>query len=450
MENLAQTRSAWPEKNSRRAGGYIVALVLIAAATVCGQLITPRWGNAAVALLYIPPVLVAALSLGLWSALCAAIISTLTYNFYFTQPVHTFLINNPADIVTVAVLFLVAVVTSQLAASVRDQGRRADAFAARNATIAGLARRLLSCTSEREIFEVAVRELSSLFACQAVTMVAGEDSPKMMASLPPHAQLTPGDLAAAALTLSTGQATGRGVSRQNLADWQFHAIASDNAVLATAGLAREDGAAPVTESQRQLLGNLLDQIALALVRARLESEARDLAALRERDRLRTALLTSIGEDVKPRLTAIAAAARTLRRTDGTDKTLAATVATETALLGRYVDSLVDLQPGADLEPLVIGPLAVDLHRRLVMREGEPVRLTPKEYAVLAELAKHAGRVLSHRHLLRSVWGPAHEDNIDYLRVAVRALRQKLERNPAVPELIINEPAVGYRLVCPEG
>src|SRR3546814_10429665 len=96
--------------------------------------------------------------------------------------------------------------------------------------------------------------------------------------------------------------------------------------------------------------------------------------------------------------------------------------------------LVDLSPGAAQEPLAIGPLAIDLHRRAVRRDGEEVHLTPKEYAVLAELAKHAGRVLTHAHLLRSVWGPAQQDHIDYLRVAVRSLRQKLRSEEHTSEL----------------
>lgn len=88
---------------------------------------------------------------------------------------------------------------------------------------------------------------------------------------------------------------------------------------------------------------------------------------------------------------------------------------------------------------------IDLYRRAVLKNGEEIHLTPKEYAVFAELAKHAGRVLTHAHLLRAVWGPAQEDQIEYLRVAIRALRQKLETTPSLPELIVNEPAVGYRL-----
>jgi len=76
-----------------------------------------------------------------------------------------------------------------------------------------------------------------------------------------------------------------------------------------------------------------------------------------------------------------------------------------------------------------------------------VHLTPKEYTVLSELAKHPGRVLTHEHLLRTAWGPAQETQTEYLRVAVRALRQKLEQEPSRPRLIVNEPGVGYRLLA---
>ena len=110
--------------------------------------------------------LAAAIFCGLGPALLAALASALAYNFFFTAPYRTLLIHSPADLVTVVVLFLVAVVTSQLAGSVREQARIAEAHAARNATIAGLARRLLSCASEQDIGEVAVRELARLFGVQ--------------------------------------------------------------------------------------------------------------------------------------------------------------------------------------------------------------------------------------------------------------------------------------------
>ena len=92
-----------------------------------------------------------------------------------------------------------------------------------------------------------------------------------------------------------------------------------------------------------------------------------------------------------------------------------------------------------------GDIRIDLDHRRIQRGGEEVHLTPKEYGVLAELARRPDRVLSHRQLLGAVWGPAHEERVEYLRIAVRGLRQKLEADPALPRLIVNELAVGYRL-----
>lgn len=425
---------------------YAGALLAVAASTMAGLLVAMRWGNEPVVLLYIPPVLASAVYWGLWPAMMAALASTLAYNYYFTAPYRTFMIHSPADVVTVVILFAVALVTSRLAAMLRDQARLAAAHAARNATIAGFARRLLACASERDIAHVAVRELSQLFGCSAV-LVTGEGEPQVLASVPGVASLAPSDFAAAASTLETGEPAGRGVRRLNLADWHFRPIVSDHDVMAAAGLARDDGEPPVAEHQLSLLVNLLDQVALALERARLEGETRELARLRERDRLRTTLLTSIGEDVKPRLNAIAAAARAMKRTGTADKALVASVAGEAARLDRYVDNLVELEPGEEQPPVVAGGLTIDLHRRSVCKNGEEIHLTPKEFAVLAELAKHMGRVLTHDHLLRVVWGPAQTGQIDYLRVAIRALRQKLEADPSVPALILNEPAVGYRLAA---
>lgn len=93
----------------------------------------------------------------------------------------------------------------------------------------------------------------------------------------------------------------------------------------------------------------------------------------------------------------------------------------------------------------IDGLEIDLLARRVRRGTQDVHLTPKEYAVLAELAKHPGRVLTHSHLLRAAWGPAHEGDVEYLRVVARELRKKIEADPSRPRILKTEPAVGYRL-----
>lgn len=345
-----------------------------------------------------------------------------------------------------AVLFAVALVTSSLASSLREQTQLAAVHASRNATIAGFAGRLLSCSDMDEIFRTTVHELARLFDCHAA-LVVGQDAPHAVASAPHNVRLSPADLAAAALSMATGEPAGRGLRRAaTIADWQFHPLRSTGVVVSTVGLAREDGAPPVGEGKLALLENLLDQTTLAVARAQAEQEARDLAALRERDALRDALLSSIGQDVKPSLNAIGASVRALRRSGMAERAAVSAIAAETVKLERYIDNLVDIAPGAGREPIIVGGVTIDLYRRTVARSGEPVRLTPKEYALLSELAKSAGRVLTHNQLLRAVWGPARQDQVDYLRVAIGALRRKLELNPAQPQLIINEPAIGYRLV----
>ncbi|MFC3714069.1 response regulator [Sphingoaurantiacus capsulatus] len=92
-----------------------------------------------------------------------------------------------------------------------------------------------------------------------------------------------------------------------------------------------------------------------------------------------------------------------------------------------------------------GEVEIDLVNRRVAAAGAAVHLKPKEYSVLAELAKHPGRVMTHAQLLRAIWGPAHERDVEYLRVAVRGIRQKLRERPGEPGIISNEPGVGYRL-----
>ena len=101
--------------------------------------------------------------------------------------------------------------------------------------------------------------------------------------------------------------------------------------------------------------------------------------------------------------------------------------------------------GRPSDVIQMGDVCIDCGAHKVERAGQEVGLTRKEFALLALLATHAGRVVTHGQMLRDIWGPAHESDIEYLRVAVRSLRLKLEIDPARPALIINEPGIGYRL-----
>jgi two-component system KDP operon response regulator KdpE len=106
--------------------------------------------------------------------------------------------------------------------------------------------------------------------------------------------------------------------------------------------------------------------------------------------------------------------------------------------------------GPATEPMLeIGDLVLDLEKRSVRMAGTPVRLTPHEFDLLRVLARNEGKLLTHKTILREVWGPAYQLESSYLHVYVSQLRRKLEPDPARPRYILTEPGVGYRLVSPE-
>jgi two-component system KDP operon response regulator KdpE len=101
------------------------------------------------------------------------------------------------------------------------------------------------------------------------------------------------------------------------------------------------------------------------------------------------------------------------------------------------------------EPVLeVGPIRIDLEKQSVAVDGEPVHLTPHEFRILRLLAQNEGKLLTHRAILREVWGPAYGQESNYLHVYVSQLRRKLEPDPARPRYLLTEPGAGYRLVAP--
>ena len=104
-----------------------------------------------------------------------------------------------------------------------------------------------------------------------------------------------------------------------------------------------------------------------------------------------------------------------------------------------------MQRKAEIPVVVVGSLEVDAVRHRVARAGIEIKLTPKEFELLSFLARHAGRVLTHKQILTAVWGPAHTEDTQYLRVYVGQLRQKIEEHSDDPTVILTEPGIGYRI-----
>ena len=210
---------------------------------------------------------------------------------------------------------------------------------------------------------------------------------------------------------------------------------------------------------RSLLRNTLIRAGYAVVEAATAREAlnaRDIdrpdlilldLGLPDRDGLE--LVELLRKDFHPRLIVISARDQTEQKVAaldlGADDYVTKPFDTE-ELLARVRASLRQgIASEAEQQIVDIAGITIDLLARTVVRDDAPIHLTPKEWDLLCALAKQPGRVLTHKHLLHTIWGPAQEHQTEYLRVAVRALRQKIEPIPSEPALILNEPGVGYRL-----
>ncbi|KQN03847.1 sensor histidine kinase [Sphingomonas sp. Leaf25] len=359
--------------------GYVVTTAMVAAITAVASALFRILDLGNVALLYLLPVMAAASLYGLRTGVYAGIASSLAYNFFFLPPVGTLSISNPENLVSVVVLLGIAVATSQLTSRVRAQADLAAASARTNATLAGFLRQI---TSVNDIGVAAQRicdDVRGLLDVQAILMVPGADRTlEILGASDPGYRLGTMDTAAAAWSLDTGTAAGKGSGTLAASEWLFRPLKAGGRVLGVLGIAKESAADPVRPDQLPLLGSLLDQSALVLERLRLEVEMRDVETVRTRDRLRAALLSSVSHDLRTPLTAVIAAADQLDH--GATPELIGTIKAEAARLNRFVANLLDMarvEAGAlrlniqpvDLEEAVSGA-AHDARRAL---DGHPVR-----------------------------------------------------------------------------
>lgn len=168
-----------------------------------------------------------------------------------------------------------------------------------------------------------------------------------------------------------------------------------------------------------------------------------------------------GLEIVPQLAALGLAVIVLTARDATEEKVAALDLGADDFVTKPFDSEELLARVRSALRRKAGPLAdtalrefadctIDREAHAVSLRGEKVELTPREFNLLWALADHPGRVVTHETLLETVWGPAHRQDLDYLRVAIRSLRRKMEQDPSNPRLIVNEPGVGYRVAVNQG
>ena len=338
---------------------YARAAAMVALTTGLNLLLRPVIGLNSTDLVYLVPVIAAALLYGLRPGLLAGLVSALAYNFFFLPPLYTFTIADPQNAVTVVVLLGVAVITSQLAARVRAQAALAAMSARQNAALAGFARALAAAPDEIALGQALAGESAPLFDARAVYLTRHDGALAIAAAVPPEDTLDAIARAAADWAFDRGQAAGRGSDTLPASDWLFVPVTAGGATRAVFGLGRDDSRDPVRADQRGLLAALVDQAGLALARIHAEREMAGIAALEQRDRLRSALLASIGHDLRSPLTTVVATAADLRSRYGDSDPAFAALATEAARLQRFVTNLLDMAR-VEAGALTLDVAAIDL------------------------------------------------------------------------------------------
>jgi two-component system sensor histidine kinase KdpD len=286
--------------------------------------------------------MVAATRYGLRTGVVTGLVSSLAYNFFFIPPTHTFTIQDPQNIITVLVLLGVAVVSSQLAARVREQALLAQKSASQNSSLAGFARLLTGISKRQELAQVLCAEIGRLLDTHSVLLTTDDGELTLQAAWPPDNKLEMLDLAAARWALDQNRPAGRGSDTLTASEWVFHPISAGGRAMAVFGLARPDARAPIRPDQLPLLLSLLDQAGLALERITLEEEMAKVSHITERDRLRAALLSSVSHDLRTPLTSVLAALHEMKATTPDQEEHLAIARGEAERLHRFVGNLLDM------------------------------------------------------------------------------------------------------------
>lgn len=339
---MAPRTRALPLSGWGRPGDYAVAALLVALTTAVGKVAQPFIGAGGIDLFYLLPVIVASSRYGLWPGIAAGLAAGLCYNFFFLPPLHTFTIADPQSVLTQFVLIGIAWFSANLTSRLRARATIGARSAQENAAVAAFGQALARASDWDGTNRIVCTEMARLLGATVILMSdRGGQFAVAAASRDDVPPLGPVDRAAADWSWSRGEPAGAGTATLTAADWQFHPLKTTLGTLALIGLSRPDGAEVVTADRAVLLSTLLGQAALAHERLKLEDQVREVSVLKERDRLRAALLSSIGHDLRTPLTSIAAAIDAIAA-QHPDASAVPTARLEIARLKRFLDNLVDM------------------------------------------------------------------------------------------------------------
>ncbi len=359
--------------------GPLFAVAATAAATGVGYAIDSlslSIGNISVA--YLLAVLVVAMKAGLRPAILASLASFLAFNFLFTEPRYTLTIADTQNIITVAFFLVAAFIVSNLAARLRTQVTAARESARRTTNLYDFGRKITAAATLDDVLWAVVHHVANTIRGKSVVLLPTGPGLAVAAGYPPEDQLDERSAAAAEWAWVHGKIAGRGSSTLPVALWLFIPLKTTRAPVGVLGVQMTEDADIPSPDQMRLLETLADQAAVAVERTTLVADIEAARVATERERLRSALLSSLSHDLRTPLVSILGAASSLIGNDlaldgAGRRDLAQTIQDEAERLNRYVQNLLDmtrlgagaLKPRVDWADLrdIVGA-AVERARRL--------------------------------------------------------------------------------------
>ena len=370
---------------------YAEALVSLLAVSVTGYFIDQYVDIPNISLIYLPVILSAAIRYGLAPAIATALLSTIAYNFCFTEPVFTLHVTSPENVVALAFFGIIAVLTSRLTVRVREQTLLARAQADTTATLLAFARRMAGTRKLDELATSTAQEIRNLLRVDAVVLMPdAEGRLAVRGAAPADAALNDADLAAAQWAFEKSQVAGRGSETLPGAKRLFLPVRTVNAVVAVMGVSRQETDFQINSAQRRLLESIGDLAAVGVERVRLAKDVDQAKVTADQERLRASMLTAVSHDLRTPLAGILGALSSVRaygaQMPASDRdALLLTAEEETQRLSRFVSNLLDLTrldagsltPKTESVPLaeLVGGV---LHRMAGQLDAHPivVRLPP--------------------------------------------------------------------------
>ena len=326
---------------------YAVAAVAVAVATGVGELIWQPFGIENVDLVFLTSIVLIAVRYGLWPSLAATVAASLSYNFFFMEPLYTFTIADPRNVAAFVFFTLIAVFVSNVGARVRTQAVAAASRARTTESLYAFSRKLAGVGTLDDLLWATAYQIALMLKVRVVLLLEENGSIEVKAGYPPEDVLDDADIAAAKWAWQNDRPAGRGSDTLPGGKRLFLPMRTGRGAIGVVGIDSDKQGPLLTPDERRLLDALIDQGALAVERVRLVEDMDRVKRAVETDRLRSALLTSISHDLKTPLAAVLGSASTLRDlsrklSDDEKVELLATVIDEAERLNRFIANLLDM------------------------------------------------------------------------------------------------------------